>query len=262
MSSNIFGNAIVVNGKWGEITGELSDQTDLKNALDDKINISDIATGANIEAETAGKVIDASNVVSEDITLSGNSKEKLPTEFSVKGYVDEQVSSAINEINGKLPISYSIYNLSADDTNNVQDGDHCPFDSTRANIDVSLLQTLGTATYTTDTGVNCVGRVSLKSGYYYKIVGFISAAGTSAQKCAFSIWDVTTTAEQIGTFSSNIDGMPTSENNNSIASVAFLKTEVDSIIELRKTGGQLMRWSAGAVGYAECFMTVEVLGKV
>jgi len=262
MSSNIFGNNVVISAKWGEITGDISDQTDLENALNDKINTSDIATGADIEAETAGKVIDASSVVSDDITLVENSKQKLPSEFSVKGYVDEQVSSAIDAINSKLPISYSIYILSANKSSNVQDGDHCPFNSTRSNIDVSLLQTLGTAPYTTNTGVNCVGRVSLKSGYYYKIVGFISAAGTSSEKCAFSIWDVTTTAEQIGTFASNIDEMTTPENNNSITSVAFLQADVDSIIELRKTGGQLIRWSAGGVGYAECFMSIEVLGKI
>ena len=252
--SNIFGNSIIIDAKWGEVLGELSDQTDLQSALNAKINLSDIATAAEIESETSGKVIEASSIVSDDITLVGNSKQKLPSEFSVKGYIDD-----------KLPISYSIYNLSVDNTDNVQDGDHCPFDSTRSNMDISLLQTLGTTTYTTDLGVNSIGRVSLKSGYYYKITGFICSAGNSADKCSFSIWDVTTSGQQIGTFASNLSGMPISENNNSIISVAFLKTDVDSIIELRKTGGQLIRWSAGASGtsgYAECFMAVEVLGKV
>lgn len=52
----------------------------------------DIATGANIAASTANKIVDASAVVDED-TMTSNSDQKLPTQQSVKAYVDTQIGT-------------------------------------------------------------------------------------------------------------------------------------------------------------------------
>ena len=57
----------------------------------DKVAVADKASSAQIAAQTANKWIDAASVVDED-TMSSDSNERIPTQQSVKAYVDAQIS--------------------------------------------------------------------------------------------------------------------------------------------------------------------------
>lgn len=80
-------NGVITNtqtsAEWGNITGTLSDQTDLKNALDDKANASSLSTVA-----TSGSYTDLSN------------KPSIPTKVSDlnndSGFIDKDVNNLTN----------------------------------------------------------------------------------------------------------------------------------------------------------------------
>jgi hypothetical protein len=69
---------------WGDITGDPADQTDLQEALNDKLNQSDI--------------------IDED-DFSSDSSIKVPTQQSVKAYVDGVTSPIQTEIDSKAPLA-------------------------------------------------------------------------------------------------------------------------------------------------------------
>lgn len=56
----------------------------------------DVASGANIAASTANKIVDASAVIDED-NMASDSNQKLPTQQSVKAYVDTAISGVTSE---------------------------------------------------------------------------------------------------------------------------------------------------------------------
>ena len=177
------------------------------------------------------------------------------------------VQEAIDELDDKKLaknelISYGIYKLTASTSSYKNIGDHCPFNTTRIHIDPANLQTLGTLTYTTNNGVHCKGRVKLKAGYYYKITGFVSTIGNSPF-LGFSLYDVTTPSTiQIGTFASTFASQNQSLNVNCVPSFAFVQANIDILIELRITGGNITYWYMGNNNLSECSMIVEVVGKI
>lgn len=101
---------------WGTINGTLSNQIDLKNSLDVKLNIADkgiangvaslgantkvissqldIASVADRQAKTPNKLLDATTLIDEASMLS-NANDKAPTQSSVIAYVQSQVAGAL-----------------------------------------------------------------------------------------------------------------------------------------------------------------------
>lgn len=95
----------VSGAKWGNITGTLSHQTDLKNALDDKANSSELATVA-----TTGSYNDLTNkpTIPEGLpSQAGNNGKFLTTNGSTASW--ETVSSGANTSLSNLTDTGKIY---------------------------------------------------------------------------------------------------------------------------------------------------------
>ncbi len=222
---------------------------DALNELDlEKVSKSTLTTKGDIFVRNATDIVRLP-VGADGDTLVANSLAASGVEWSSNGS------------SGSVPNSYCVYVLSASVTTNVGNGDHCKFDTTLFNVDPLNLQTLGTLPYTTADGVNCIGRVLLKAGYYYRITGYV--APITASFCGNSIFDVTSIASRIGTRGNSFAAINQNSNANSVPSFAYVEATTDRIIELRKTFGTISQWFFGGnSGIAECFLSVEVVGVI
>lgn len=279
------GNIIVSDGTIDIVDGD----TIIINTIVNKSNIIVNNIDVNLSTPSASQIpntpsgnilstnvqdaideLDLNKVEKSTLTTKGdifvrNSTDIVRLPIGNDGYVLKANSSNPNGLewgsSDSIPNSHVIYRLTSNVTTHTFNDDHCKFDTTLTNIDPLNLQTLGISTYTTTVGINCIGRVLLQSGYYYKITGYISTLANSSF-LGFSIYDVTTASTRIGTRGSTFARTDQDANIDSMASFAFLQANNNRIVELRKTGGTLNTWYSGNNNLSECFMIIEVIGVI
>ena len=169
-----------------------------------------------------------------------------------KSYVDNLVK--------KLSY-YKLLSLSGSNSNYIGNGDHCPLNNTWSSNDPSSLMSLSTSTYTTTVGSHGLGRVKLKAGYIYKIKGFMTSTGTVSYY-GFSLYDVTSTATRFGTYAGGSASANADANADSMMSVGYIQASSDRIIELRKTGGTIIKWYSGNYNLSGCWLDIQVIGEI
>ena len=98
--------------KWGSITGTLSDQTDLKNALDDKADVSSLSAVA-----TSGDYSDLSNtptIPDELADLSDDSTHRVVTDTQISTWnAKSDFSGSYTDLTNKPTIKESTWNSSS-----------------------------------------------------------------------------------------------------------------------------------------------------
>ena len=104
----------------------------------------------------------------------------------------------------------------------------CTTNFTSGNITLNT-----TATYTTASGVNSIGRITLKANKTYKIT-FLTNIATTASGTVTQLYDVTTgTPVPIGIRNKQLGAVPTAGTIGATLGVAYFKPTVDSIVESR-----------------------------
>ena len=125
--------------KWGEIKGNITEQTDLKNALDSKASASDIHN-ATVTFTQNGVTMGTLNVnQSEDSTIALDGGGVLEVNWGDIGGLLSNQTDLQTALNGKVPTSRTINNkaLTSDITLNASDVSALP-SSTKYAADLSL----------------------------------------------------------------------------------------------------------------------------
>jgi hypothetical protein len=82
---------------WGQISGNILSQTDLRNALNGKANLVPSAVLNNIlQTNAAGQPIDSGKTFSTDTSLIDNADTKIPTQKAVKTYIDTALNAKMS----------------------------------------------------------------------------------------------------------------------------------------------------------------------
>ncbi|WP_157914875.1 hypothetical protein [Escherichia coli] len=212
-----------------------------------------------------GKKYDISNSQGSKASVTVNVADSAvvldPGEY-VEIYSDKTKWVVIAVHRNLYASSFAVFILSSSSTSNIGVGDHCPFNSNVQHNDPAGLITLGTAAYTKNTGVHCVGRVKLKAGFYYDCTGQVVSLGDT-NFFGYSIFDVTSGDPVI--VSTNGAGFASpNQDHNTMSGVAtgILTATNDILIELRLTGGSITSWYNGNENLPECFLKIKALGKI
>ncbi|MCF6182035.1 hypothetical protein [Lutibacter sp.] len=234
-----------------------------------------VSANTSVATNTA-KVTNATHtgdVTGSTVLTIGNAKvtnAKVATGIDAAKFADGTVSNTelqyINTVSSNVQTQlkamqqYGLFTLSATSTSNLGLGNHCPFNTSfKSNNSMGLI-TLYTVPYTTALGSSSLGRVNLKGGYRYKISGYVRSSGTTTFY-GYSIYNANN-GSRIGTFAGGYASPNQDANTGDQGSHAFVSSNTDTLIELRKTGGTIINWYSGNTNLSGSYLMVECLGKI
>lgn len=248
--------------KWSDIKSQQIKASDVEYTPFGDVNSKDVQNAINeVDSKKLSKYILKTK---GDLYAQGTSVvERLPV-----GKSNQILSVDFTETTGLKWIdnpsnekvhSTVLYYLSANANKYINDNDHCPFDRISTNIDPNKLQSLGELPYTQNVGVHCTGRVLLKKGHKFKVSACLIPTSSNGAFFAFSIYAVTSFVARIGTQATAYadTGLKATSGQTSYA---FIETTQDTLIEVRKTAGNLEAFSAGNdIDLSESFLLIELM---